>query len=334
MTAPGPIAPEPVARFARDLARCPALRPSPACAGARIEERGPLALAVSGGPDSLALLLLAHAALPGGTIAATVDHGLRPAAAAEARAVARLCARIGVPHATLPVRLAEGRLGIQAAARAVRYAALTGWAAGAGATTLATAHHRDDQAETVLMRLARGAGLDGLAGVRPARPLGAGLTLVRPLLGWSRAELAAIVDAAGIAPADDTSNRDPRFDRTRARAFLAHGWPRADRLAAAAAHLAQAHDALAWAAARLADERIVPEGTALAVAGSDLPRELRRRLLLAALARLAPNARPRGDAVARLLDRLEAGQVSTLAGVRIDPGPPWRLALAPPHRSF
>jgi len=128
-----------------------------------------LAVAVSGGPDSLALMLLAHA-VPGLTVTAlTVDHGLRPEAAEEARFVAALAAARGIAHHILPVRVEDCGQGVQAAARAARYAALGGWCASAGVGLLATAHHADDQAETLLMRLARGAGVGGLAGIRRKR---------------------------------------------------------------------------------------------------------------------------------------------------------------------
>jgi tRNA(Ile)-lysidine synthase len=143
-------------------------------------------VAVSGGPDSLALLLLAHAAMPGLVEAATVDHGLRSESADEAAFVAEICGKLGVPHATLKVTVGAGNL--QAEARAARYAALAGWMAERGLAALATAHHADDQAETLILRLNRGSGVAGLAGVR-ARGLvpGTRLPLLRPLLGWRRA---------------------------------------------------------------------------------------------------------------------------------------------------
>src|SRR5690349_4594682 len=108
----------------------------------------PVGLAVSGGPDSLALLLLAVRARPAGLRAATVDHQLRPESGAEAEAVAAICAQLRIPHETLPVRV-EGS--VQAAARAARYAVLGQWCGRHGLTHLATAHHVDDQAETMLM---------------------------------------------------------------------------------------------------------------------------------------------------------------------------------------
>jgi tRNA(Ile)-lysidine synthase len=292
-----------------------------------------LAVAVSGGADSLALLLLAQAARPGAVVAATVNHGLRPEAADEAAEVARICGDLGVEHAVLTVRVAAGGAGLQGEAREARYAALEAWARERGARALATAHHLDDQAETVLMRLARGAGVNGLQGVRPSRALGDGLMLVRPLLGWRKRELEAIIAAAGLTPADDPANADPRFDRTRARGLLAGGWPAPERVAATAARARDAEAALGWTTRWLAGERLREERDGVSIHVGDLPRELRRRLLLAGLGRLVPAHEARGDEIDRLLDRLSSGEVSTLAGVRVAPGPRWRLTLAPPRRS-
>jgi tRNA(Ile)-lysidine synthase len=149
-------------------------------------------------------LLLAAAHAPARVAVATVDHGLRAEAAEEAAAVAALCARLGVPHATLRLTMATGSA-IQARARAARYAALAGWARAEGLAALATAHHLDDQAETLAMRLNRGAGARGLAGMRAVAtvPGDPALPLLRPLLGWRRAELAAVVRACGLDAADD-----------------------------------------------------------------------------------------------------------------------------------
>ena len=211
-----------VVRFADDLARA---SPASEC---------PLLIAVSGGPDSVALLLLARQVLGARCVAATVDHGLRPEAAGEAAWVARLCSTLGVPHAVLTGRLPErdGRTrNVSARARALRYALLRTHAEGIGAAAIATAHHADDQVETLVMRLNRGAGLAGMAGVR-ARSDG----IVRPLLAWRRAELAAVVATCGIVPVDDPSNRDARFDRARLRSAIgdaawieAEGWSRSAR---------------------------------------------------------------------------------------------------------
>src|SRR5205085_9223703 len=135
---------------------------------------------------------------------------LRQGSGEEAAAVADLCERLDIPHSTLTATWGDApTTGIQARARAMRYRLLGDWAKARKLMAVATAHHADDQAETLLMRLARGAGLGGLAGVRPSTEI-CGLKLVRPLLHWRRAELAEIVEAAGIEPADDPSNRDPR----------------------------------------------------------------------------------------------------------------------------
>jgi len=281
-----------------------------------------LALAVSGGPDSLALLLLAAAAFPGRVHAATVDHGLRPEAAAEAGFVARICSGLGVPHAILAAAMTE-TANVQAAARARRYALLGRWAGEIGALCLVTAHHLDDQAETLVMRLLRGAGLTGLAAIRAVNP-----PVVRPLLGWRRAELAAIVAAAGIRPVADPSNADERFDRVRVRKRLAEAdWLDPVPLARSAAALAEAEEALDWAAERLWAERA--EGGALDPAG--LPAELKRRLVLRMIAALG-GAVPRGADLGRLLAALERGETATLSGIKCVGGRLWRFAPAPPRR--
>lgn len=281
-----------------------------------------LALAVSGGPDSLALLLLAAAAYPGRIEAATVDHGLRPEGKAEAEFVGRICGELGVPHAIFAAEMAE-TANLQAAARSKRYALLAGWASAIGAAFLVTAHHLDDQAETLVMRLARGAGLAGLSGIRAVNP-----PLLRPLLGWRRAELAAIVEAAGIRAVADPSNEDERFDRARVRKRLAEAdWLDPAALARSAAALAEAEDALDWAAERLWRERA--DGAILDPIG--LPAELRRRLVLRMIAALDGPA-PRGAELARLLATLEAGGTATLSGLKCTGGPLWRFAPAPPRR--
>jgi tRNA(Ile)-lysidine synthase len=318
-----PPTPRLIERFQRDLARL--LHPP------KLAKEDEVAIAVSGGPDSLGLLLLAAAAWPERIAAVTVDHGLRPEAADEARFVAEICATLSMSHTTLRVTVADDPAGIQATARRERYVAMAEWAAGRGITALATAHHLDDQAETVMMRLERGAGVAGLSGIRPERPLSSGVRLIRPLLGWRRSELADVVRAAGITAIDDPSNRDTRYDRAAMRARLSAGWPDPVRLAAVAGHMAQAEEALAITADRLFAERFDPDNARLAA--YDVPRELRRRLLLKALNLLAENVILRGDEVDRLLDRLAENQVSTLAGLRIEPGSLWRFAPAPPHRS-
>jgi tRNA(Ile)-lysidine synthase len=319
-------APALLARFRADLAALGAA-PTPA---------GPLGIAVSGGPDSVALLLLATAAFPGAVTAATVDHGLRTGAKAEALAVADLCATLGVPHRIIVGDASAAQGSLQDRARTVRYRLLGRWAEEAGLGWIATAHHRDDQAETFLMRAARGAGVAGLAGVRARVALAdVPVPIVRPLLGWPRADLHAIVAQAGITPADDPSNRDPTHDRTAFRALLATTpLLAADRLAAASAHLADAEAAIAWTAASLTAERLKVEGDTLRFHDpAGLPREYRRRLLASAIGRFAPDAALRGDALDRLLRLLDAGRAGTLAGVAAGPGQDWIFRRAPPRRT-
>jgi tRNA(Ile)-lysidine synthase len=305
---------EHVARFRADLE---------ALTGGAPERLG---VAVSGGPDSLALLLLAHAAYPGRVHAATVDHGLRPEGTAEAAFVAGICDPLSIPHATLRAEMSETS-NIQAAARTRRYALLTQWSAGVGAPFLATAHHLDDQAETLVMRLSRGSGLSGLSGIRAVNP-----PIVRPLLGWRRRELAEIVREAGLEPVADPSNADDRFDRVRVRRRLAEAdWLRPEPLARSAGALAQADEAMEWMVERLRRERIhgTPDEFTLDPAG--LPAELRRRLVVAILAAMDRPA-PRGEDVARLLVTLGDGGAGTLAEVKCTGGALWRFTPAPPRR--
>lgn len=294
-----------------------------------------LGLAVSGGGDSLALLLLAAAAWPGCVEAATVDHGLRAEAAAEAQAVAAICARIGVRHEVLAGHAAAAAGSLQMRARTIRYALLEDWCRRRGLATLATAHQCDDQAETVLMRAARGSGVGGLAGIPARRPLGESLLLVRPLLGWRRVELAGIVAAAGLRAAADASNHDERHDRTRARRLLeATPWMSAERLARVAGHARDADEAIGWTADRLWGERARLEDGAVRLDPAGIPRELRRRLLARAIGHVsAPAPKPRDDRIARLLDRLDAGLGGTVGAVVATPGPVWRIAPAPPRRT-
>ncbi len=292
-----------------------------------------IGVAVSGGPDSLALLLLAAAARPGLVEAATVDHALRPQSRAEADMVAEVCARSSVSHSILTVTWRKpAKSNVQARAREARYQLLGEWALERKVASVATAHHLDDQAETLLMRLARGAGIGGLGSVRTRRPLIKGVQLVRPLLGWRKTELTALVAAAGLEPVDDPSNRDPRHDRVRMREWLKRAdWAEPERIAASAAWLDEADQALDWALAPLVTARITRLDGVVSIDPSDVPRELQRRLLLAAFAELGVH-RPRGPELTRAMDTLGKGGVTTLAGLKLQGGPVWRLRLAPPRR--
>ena len=183
---------------------------------------GAVVLAVSGGSDSMALLRLAAHWAAGSDRpvfhVATVDHGLRREAADEAAFVAAAAAERGLPHTTLHWTGAKPTTRVQERARAARYALLAAHARTLGATCIVTAHHADDQAETILMRLGRGSGLDGLAGMRRDTRLAPGLTLVRPVLDVPKSDLVALCRRLGQSYVNDPSNDDSRFARPRLRA--------------------------------------------------------------------------------------------------------------------
>jgi tRNA(Ile)-lysidine synthase len=213
------------------------------------EERA-LLIAVSGGPDSMALLgLLAQWALGPGRpalSAATVDHGLRPHSAAEAAMVAQICARLGVAHRVLLWEGPKPATGLQDAARTERYRLLAQEAARSGCRVVVTAHTQDDQAETLLMRMAHGSGPGGLAGMKRRSRRG-GLELVRPLLCFPKTRLVATAQALELPFVTDPSNDDIRFERVRWRrlmpAFAAAGLS-AERLAVLARRLARVDAAI------------------------------------------------------------------------------------------
>ena len=288
-----------------------------------------LILAVSGGPDSTALLVLAarwRAALRKGPdlVAVTVDHGLRPGSAREARAVKRLAGRLGIRHRTLRWTGRKPQTGLQEAAREARYRLLAAAARGAGARHVLTGHTLDDQAETVLLRMARGSGLTGLGAMaritrldgRDRSALGRGpicptsaasgereqelaggegeVLLVRPLIDLPKARLIATLEAIGLSFADDPSNRDPRFTRARLRALmpaLASEGLDARRLALIARRLRRAEAALevaVEAAAKAVSEGIWTDRGPIVLDAEKfarLPAELALRLLGRAIAR-------------------------------------------------
>ena len=242
-----------------------------------------LLLAVSGGPDSTALMRAA-AGRRGGLFVATVDHGLRPESTEEARAVAEAAAALGLPHAILRWDGAHSGSAIQATARAARYRLLAAHAASVGAGTLLTGHTRDDQAETVLMRLIAGSGPAGLAGMRRERPLAPGLVLARPFLDIAKADLVAWCEAEGIDFVRDPSNADDRYGRVRLRRLLpllaAEGFTsarfariaeRAARDDAALAAMADAAFRQAVSASEKGRGSPLPEGEGSAVSGEVVP---------------------------------------------------------------
>ena len=288
-----------------------------------------IGLAVSGGPDSLALLLLAQGVFGDQVEAATIDHRLRSESSQEAEFVARICETLGVSHRilALPGRR-RGNLGQWA--RELRYAQLHEWCRDVGIDWLMTGHHADDQLETMIMRLNRGSGVGGMAAIRARN----GNTL-RPLLGWRHRELVAVVKAAGLKAVDDPSNRDDRFDRARLRKMLARAdW--LDPLAASrtAAALHEAEDALIWAATRIANQRVKRDGAILIFDPADLPPEIERRIVAACIRELNAKAKLDGPKVTRLLAKLRGSGKATLDNVMCDArGGSWIFATAPPRRT-
>ena len=307
------VAPDLVDRFRTD---CEALTGGPPLR---------LGLAVSGGPDSLALLLLANAAFPGAVSAATVDHGLRKESAGEALFVGEICDRLDVPHIILEVVVDPARSSRQRAAREARYRALAGWCADGGLPWLATAHHLDDQAETLLMRLMRGSGVAGLAGIRARGKLpDSPVRLIRPLLGWRRERLGEVAAAAGLCPLDDPSNVDEAYDRVRMRNRLAQNpWLEPAPLARSAAALAEAEEALEWSAQRVWNERVERSESSYLFDPTDLPAEMVRRILVKLLA--SGGSSPRGEDVQRLARILGDGKTATLGGWRCTGSAVWRF---------
>ena len=210
-----------------------------------------IVLAVSGGPDSIALMWLAarwRSALTRGPrlVAVTVDHGLRAEAAREAREVKRLARTLDLPHRTMRWIGVKPKTGLPAAARAARYHLLARAAKASGATHILTAHTRDDQAETLLMRLLRGSGIAGLAAMTRESERD-GVLLARPFLHVSKSQLIATLKKAKLGFADDPTNHDTNFTRPRLRAVmpvLAAEGGDARNLARLAARLARANAAV------------------------------------------------------------------------------------------
>ncbi|KIZ44345.1 MULTISPECIES: tRNA lysidine(34) synthetase TilS [Rhodopseudomonas] len=319
-----------------------------------------IVLAVSGGPDSLALMWLAarwRKSLRRGPqlIAVTIDHGLRGEAAGEARQVKRLARALELPHRTLRWRDVKPATGLPAAAREARYRLLAKAARAHGATHMMTAHTRDDQAETLLMRLSRGSGIAGLAAMPRQAPRD-GLMLARPLLEVPKARLVATLDRAKIAFVTDPSNADPRFTRPRLRGLmplLADEGCDSRNLARLAARFARANAALELLTDG-AERYLALQGHGDAKPGFDarafagLAAEIRVRLLLRAVNKIGHEGQAelgKVEALAAALEQAgaETGPVSrtkgrirlkqTLAGalvtltaerLRIEPAPPRR----------
>jgi tRNA(Ile)-lysidine synthase len=317
-----------------------------------------IVLAVSGGPDSMALMWLAarwRRALTRGPklIAVTVDHGLRPEAAREARDVKRLARELDLPHLTLRWTGAKPKAGLPAAARAARYRLLAQAAKASGATHILTAHTRDDQAETLLMRMLRGSGIVGLAAMARESER-EGVWLARPLLNVPKSQLVATLNKAKLAFADDPTNRDAAYTRPRLRALmpaLAEEGGDSRNLARLASRLARANAALevlvdgAERFLALRDRNDASRFGFDASAFAGLPEEIRLRLLKRAIDRVGHEGSAelgKLEALLMALDRANldrtntggqsrlkqtlAGAVIRLTGERIhvDPAPPRR----------
>jgi tRNA(Ile)-lysidine synthase len=302
----------------------------------RVKPAHHIGLAVSGGSDSMAMLglIVPWARAEGVAVSvATVDHGLRPEAAAEAAFVAGACAAMGVPHRVLDWRGWDGRGNLPARARAARMDLLTAWAREVGADAVALGHTLDDQAETVLLRLARGSGVDGLSGMAADRTQG-GLRWVRPLLGVRREALRDYLRAEGRVWVDDPSNEDTRYDRVKARRalhLLAPLGVDAEGLAETADRLRRARTALdAYARRAAADVARVEAGDVVFArqAFDGLPEETRLRLWSDAIRWVGGTVyRPRLAALQGALADMAAARRRTLQGTILTRGRDlWRVS--------
>lgn len=287
---------------------------------------GRLGIAVSGGGDSLALL---HGLLRcfdrdrPGLFVASVDHGLREGSAAEAAQVARIADDLGLPHATL-IWTGWNREGnLQAEARKARYRLLSGWARDNRLDAVALGHTADDQAETVLLRLARASGVDGLSAMQPRKVLN-GVTYLRPMLSLTRRELRDFLDDLGVSWIDDPSNSDARFDRIKAREALEHLGAlgiTAKGLADVASYMSDARRALSWYTFLAARELDCTDGGEVVFdlrRFRTMPDEIARRLLARAITWInRADYPPRRAPLGELLRSVRFRQGGTLGGCRV-----------------
>lgn len=308
-------------------------------------------LAVSGGPDSIALMHLFARWQPDlprpRILVATVDHGLRSESADEAVFVAREAAALGFPHKILVWTGPKPETGLQEVAREARYRLLVQHAREQGATHLATAHTLDDQAETVLMRMARGSGLSGLAGMRRERDCD-GIRHVRPLLDIPKQDLLALCESEGWRFVTDPSNTNERFARVRWRKLipsLAAEGLTAERLFRLAERIARADEALeAKAADAFCRAEPVFDGKALDLKAAflaDEPNEIALRVLMKALSKTGIGLEAsRLNRLEACLERLQAalaegeGLRLTIAGalIRLDRAGTLSIRPEPPRR--
>ncbi|MCP5075088.1 MAG: tRNA lysidine(34) synthetase TilS [Rhodobacteraceae bacterium] len=285
---------------------------------------GPIGVAVSGGGDSVALLLLMAdwAKLQERVLrVATVDHGLRDGSAAEAEMVSNLCRTLELDHQTLHWQGWDGAGNLQDAARKARQGLLGQWAAREGLAAIATGHTKDDQAETFLMRLARGSGVDGLAAIY-SKSVVDGQVWLRPLLGISRQDLRKHLVTKGVDWVEDPSNQDESFERVRwrkAMGGLADLGLRADLLAQTAGRMQSARAALEKQTHRFALATAIPrESGSVRLNVQDFLRNLEEQQtrLLAHCLKWVSGAtyRPRLDGLKRLIHGLSEGETATLSG--------------------
>jgi len=289
-------------------------------------------VAVSGGPDSMALLWLVASLLPGQVWAATVDHKLRRGSADEARMVAGYCAREHVPHAILhPAAPIAGSL--QAAARTERYRLLEQWREAQALDHILTAHHADDQLETMIMRLNRSSGVGGLAGVRASNG-----AVLRPLLHWRRDELAGLALDADLPIVQDPSNADVRFDRARLRhALQSQRFLDPQAAARSAGWLGEADAALDWAV-EAAIAAWPDAGDPSVIRDRDYPDEIFRRIVERRLRANDPRLGLRGDTLGGVIAAMRAGRRAMVGELLIDAVKGsgedfWRILAAPRRKA-
>jgi tRNA(Ile)-lysidine synthase len=289
-------------------------------------------VAVSGGPDSMALLWLMATLLPGQVRAATVDHGLRQGSDDEARMVAGFCRRELIPHVTLtppaPIKGSQ-----QAAARAERYRLLEAWRTESGLAHILTAHHADDQLETIVMRLNRASGVGGLAAIRARNGI-----ILRPLLHWRRGDLVRLALEEDLPFVDDPSNSDSRFDRARLRHALAsQAVLDVEAAARSADWLAEADDAIDWAVERLIASW--PDASDIAVIRDEgYPAEIFRRVVTQRLRANDAQLRVRGASLDGVIAAMKGGRRAMVGALLIDAVPGlegtiWRISAAPRRKA-
>jgi tRNA(Ile)-lysidine synthase len=301
------------------------------------DHAGPVAVAVSGGGDSLALMHLlaghAQARKLKPPLVLTVDHGLHKSSGKNAKQVAAWAKQAGLKAEVLTWTGAKPKSGIEAAAREARYRLMGAWLTRHKIAILAVGHTQEDQAETFLLRLARGSGLDGLAAMRSRAPWPvqgfAGLNVARPLLGFRRDDLRAYLKSLRQPWLDDPMNQDPAFDRVKIRksmVALAKAGLTAERIAAAASHLARARESLEIVTEAVLARAVRPGSGGVLLDPSVLaaaPREVGLRALAAVLMAVSGQAyRPRFESLERLFDQIVAktlGRGATLHGCHIRP---------------